>query len=454
MYKATILAGTAAAALLGLSAPAFAAEAFLDEPEVTATSDGPPEAEEAPEPPPPPPPPPTISDQIAAGKFLFEARARYEEVDQSNLALRANAATLRTRLGWETGDWHNLRALVEFEDVRLLGAERFNVAVPGGSSVNGKTTYPIINDPAVTELNRATITWTPSASFQFTLGRQRILIDDQRFVGNVGWRQDEQTFDAARIDVALGRFKATYAYVIQANRIFGEALDWRSDSHLFNATYSFSEAARLQGFVYALDFENNSANSSITYGARLTGKTWVGLFQLAYGATYANQSEYGNQPAVFDLNYIEADIAGTFDIWTVKLTYESLEGNGSRGFSTPLATVHAFNGWSDAWAANAGNKTHVDGINDLNLMLVVRPRFKFTYLFNTEWTVRYHDFDAERTGADLAAEWDLQVTAAITTKLSAALKYASFDREETVPLGTTLGPPDRRKFWFTLEYKL
>ena len=454
MYKGTILAGTAVAALLGLSAPAFAADAFLDEPEVTATADGPPEAEEAPEPPPPPPPPPTISDQIAAGKFLFEARARYEEVDQSNLALRANAATLRTRLGWETGDWHNLRALVEFEDVRLLGAERFNVAVPGGSSLNGKTTYPIINDPAVTELNRATITWTPSASFQFTLGRQRILIDDQRFVGNVGWRQDEQTFDAARIDVAFGRFKATYAYVIQANRIFGEALDWRSDSHLFNATYSFSEAARLQGFVYALDFENNSANSSITYGARLTGKTWLGLFQLAYGATYANQSDYGNQPAVFDLNFLEADIAGTFDIWTVKLTYESLEGNGSRGFSTPLATVHAFNGWSDAWAANSGNKTHVDGINDLNLMLVVRPRFKFTYLFNTEWTVRYHDFDAERTGADLAAEWDLQVTAAITTKLSAALKYASFDREETVPAGTTLGPPDREKFWFTLEYKL
>lgn len=454
MYKGTILAGTAVAALLGLSAPAHAADAFLDEPEVTATVDVPPEGEEAPEPPPPPPPPPTISDQIAAGKFLFEARARYEEVDQSNLALRANAATLRTRLGWETGDWHNLRALVEFEDVRLLGAERFNVAVPGGASLNGKTTYPIIIDPAVTELNRATITWTPSASFQFTLGRQRILIDDQRFVGNVGWRQDEQTFDAARIDVALGRFKATYAYVIQANRIFGEALDWRSDSHLFNATYSFSEAARLQGFVYALDFENNSANSSITYGARLTGKTWLGLFQLAYGATFANQSDYGNQPSVFDLNFLEADIAGTFDIWTVKLTYESLEGNGSRGFSTPLATVHAFNGWSDAWAANSGNKTHVDGINDLNLMIVVRPRFKFTYLFNTEWTVRYHDFDAERTGADLAAEWDLQVTAAITPKLSAALKYASFDRQETVPAGTTLGPPDREKFWFTLEYKL
>ena len=77
-----------------------------------------------------------------------------------------------------------------------------------------------------------------------------------------------------------------------------------------------------------------------------------------------------------------------------------------------------------------------------------------TYLFNSEFTVRYHDFDAERTGANLAGEWDLQATAAITTKLTALIKYADFDRKEFVPAGTTLAPADRTKFWFSLEYRL
>lgn len=408
------------------------------------------------EPPPPPAPAPTMSEAIAAGKLIFEARARYETVDQVGFVEEAEAFTLRTRVGWETAEWNGLKALIEFEDVRILGNENYNVAVPGpgGASLNGKTAFPIVNDPEVTELNRLQLTWTPNAALSFTGGRQRILLDDQRFVGNVGWRQDEQTFDGIRADVALGKVKATYAYISDVNRILGEMRDWHGQSHLFNATWSLSEPLKLQGFVYALDFDNGAANSSMTVGAKASGKVWLNLVQLAYGATYAEMDDYGNNPADFNLTYYAAEAAGAFDIYTVRLAYEQLEGDGTRGFFTPLGTTHAFNGWSDSFATAGGNKTHVDGVEDINLTLVVRPRFKFTYLFNTEFMVRYHDFDAERTGADLGSEWDLQATAAITPKLSLLAKYADFDREETVPAGTTLAPPDRAKFWFGLEYKL
>jgi hypothetical protein len=119
-----------------------------------------------------------------------------------------------------------VKGLIEFEDVRQVGPEHYAVNVPGAATapLNGadKARYPIVNDPDVTELNRAQLTWTPSTALQVTAGRQRILLDDQRFVGNVGWRQDEQTFDAIRTDVAYGRFKATYAYVSHVNRILGE----------------------------------------------------------------------------------------------------------------------------------------------------------------------------------------------------------------------------------------
>lgn len=412
------------------------------------------------EPPPPPAPPPTISDQIGAGKLILEVRARYEGVDQTRTATlrdRADAFTIRTHLGWETAEWNGLKGLVEFEDVRQAGGEHYAVNVPGASTppLNGadKARYPVVNDPDVTELNRAQVTWTPSAALQVTAGRQRILIDDQRFVGNVGWRQDEQTFDAVRADMAWGRFKATYAYVSHVNRILGELRDWDSDSHLFNAMWSPSEALRLEGFVYALDFGNSAINSSLTKGAKASGKTWLGLYQLAYNATWARQSDYHHNTPDFSLDYFGADLAATFDIYTAKVSYESLEGDGTRGFTTPLATVHAFNGWSDAFVSPGGNKSFVDGLEDLNVSLNVKPRFRSTYFFNADLVARYHDFDDQRTGANLGHEWDLQFTAAITTKLSVQLKYADFQRVKSVPLGTAAPPASRTKTWLTLEYK-
>jgi len=424
----------------------------------------PPAAEPAPPEPAAPPPAaaPTISDAIMGGKLLLEVRARYEDVDQKRTAVlrdRGEAFTVRTRLGWETGDWHGVKGLVEFEDVRQVGPEHYAVNVPGATTppLNGadKARYPLINDPDVTELNRLQLTWTPSAALQVVGGRQRILIDDQRFVGNVGWRQDEQTFDAVRADAAWGKFKATYAYVTHVNRILGELRDWDSDSHLVNATWSLAEPLKLQAFVYALDFSNSAANSSITKGVKASGKTWVGLFQVAYNATWANQRDYRHNTADYSLDYWGGDVAGTFDIYTAKVSYESLEGNGTRGFTTPLATTHAFQGWSDAFVQPlGGNKGFVDGLKDLNFSLNIKPRFKLTYWFNTDIIVRYHDFDDQRTGADLGHEWDAQIQAAINPKLTAALKYADFERVRAVPVGTAAPPPARTKIWFTLEYKL
>jgi hypothetical protein len=334
------------------------------------------------------------------------------------------------------------------------------VNVPGATTppLNGaaKARYPLINDPDVTELNRLQLTWTPNAMFQATVGRQRILIDDQRFVGNVGWRQDEQTFDALRIDGAYGRFKATYAYVIHVNRILGELRDWDSDSHLFNATWSPAEQFRLEAFVYALDFGNSAANSSVTKGLKASGKTWFGLYQFAYNATFARQSDYRRNTPAYDLDYWGGDVAATYDIWTIKASYESLEGNGTRGFTTPLATTHAFQGWADAFVQPlGGNKGFVDGIEDANLTLNAKPRWKWPYLYNLDVIVRYHDFQAERTGAHLGHEWDAQIQAVINPKLSAALKYADFERDDSrVPAGRASPPASRTKVWFTLEYKL
>ena len=404
----------------------------------------------------PPQGPPTITEAITGGKLIFEARARYENVDQTGIARHGEAFTLRTRIGWETGDFHGWRGLLEIDDVRQLHGEHYNVAAPGvtGGSVNGKTLFPIINDPDVTEVNRAQLTWAPTGWANFTLGRQRIVVEDQRFIGNVGWRQDEQTFDAVRTDLSYGKFRAFYAYITHVNRVLGEARDWDSDSHIATLTYTHSAPVQLQGFVYALDFDNAKPSSGLTYGGKFAGKTWLGQFQLAYNATFAHQKDYRHNTAPYSLGYWGGDVAATYDIYSAKVSYEVLEGDGVRGFITPLATTHAFQGWADAFAGVSGNKTFVDGIKDLNLQVTLRPRRRWSYLFNLEFLARYHDFNAERTGVSIGHEWDVQAQAQITNQLSFALKFADFERVKSVPLGSAAPPASRTKIWLTLEYKL
>ncbi|MGE5566455.1 MAG: hypothetical protein ACM3YN_09930 [Parcubacteria group bacterium] len=371
-----------------------------------------------------------LVDAVKAGKPILEMRARYEGVDQAGFPDTAEAETLRTRLGWETGAWHGLKGLVEFEDVRAAGD--YNDAVPPAEP------YPVIPDPEVTELNRAQLTWTPAPTATVTLGRQRIVLDDQRFVGNSGWRQDELTVDAARADFKLGKLALTGAWLGHINRVYGEALDWKSDSWLAHATYPVSDLLNLTGFVYALEFDNAAAQSSLTSGVRVTGKAPVGPLTLAYAASYAHQSDYRNNPDDFGLDYTDAELAATFGQLTLKGAWERLEGDGVHGFSTPLGTLHAFQGWADALTATPAN-----GIDDKNLTLTWKPVLP---LKGVELTARRHDFETERTGASLGHEWDLLAQAPFTKNLTGVVKWADYDG--------VAGFTSRRKLWVSLEFKL
>lgn len=393
-----------------------------------------------------PPPPLDLPTAIQNGTPIFEVRPRYETVSQSGIA-DAEAFTVRTRLGWQTARWNDLVGLIEFEDVRQIGGSDYNDGLPPAEP------FASITDPEVTELNRLQLAWTPSEQITVTLGRQRIMLDDQRFIGAVAWRQDEQTFDAARMDADFGRLDLTYVYIGHINRIFAEDLDFGSDSHLLNASYTFADPLKLTGFVYALDFDDPStaavANlSNITYGARATGNMWIDRFKLNYAATYATQTEYGSSRVEYDADYLAAEASVTLGPTTARLAYESLEGEGAdRRFITPLATLHGFQGWSDAFIANNA-KTPNDGIEDMNASIIVNPRWRMTHLFNINLTARYHEFEAERTGADLGSEIDLSASAQITRRLGWLVKWADYDG----PGGAA--PADRTKTWVGLEFRL
>src|SRR5690606_31926121 len=67
---------------------------------------------------------------------------------------------------------------------------------------NGRAGWPVVADPHGAELNQA---WLRHAGDRITAtaGRQRLLMGNQRWIGNSGWRQNEQPFDAVSLDARL-----------------------------------------------------------------------------------------------------------------------------------------------------------------------------------------------------------------------------------------------------------
>ncbi|NJO35284.1 MAG: alginate export family protein [Rhodospirillales bacterium] len=194
-----------------------------------------------------------LIEAIKNGKLLLDARYRFEWKDQEGFADEAYANTLRTRLGYETGSFHGFKILVEFENIFSIGDDRFN------STTNGLVQYPVIADPNATEVNRAQVTFTGVDDVDITIGRQRLNLANQRFLGAVDFRQNEQTYDAARLTAEVFEaFTVDYAYLSRVHRVFGDNNplgEFDSDSHVFAAVYDGREFGKVTAYGLLLDFD-------------------------------------------------------------------------------------------------------------------------------------------------------------------------------------------------------
>ncbi|MCZ6893376.1 MAG: alginate export family protein, partial [Gammaproteobacteria bacterium] len=287
-------------------------------------------------------------ESILAGKPIINLRYRFEHVDQDGLPEDANASTLRSRLGYETQAYKNFYVLVELESVFSIGKERFN------DTINGKSDFPVVADPETTELNQGFLNFDglPDTSLRF--GRQRIVLDNQRFVGAVGFRQNEQTFDAfSLINQSLPDTSVRYAYIFNVNRIFGDDSpvgDFDANAHLVNISYDGLPWGTLTGYAYLVELEDAQTLSTQSYGLRLSGSHRFRFnrdLAVVYAAEFAHQRDYGGNPGDFEANYYLLEPGISIDDLTIKFGYEVLDGDGTHSFQTPLATLHAFNGVTD-----------------------------------------------------------------------------------------------------------
>src|SRR5688572_6617018 len=310
-----------------------------------------------------------IIGAFGESKPILDMRVRTETVEQDGIANNAHATTLRLRAGFETGKAWNTALLIEGEGVMPIGKSyRPDPTVPE------MTAYPVVPDPEGYEINRFQLTNTSLPGTAITLGRQRIALDDQRFVGPVAWRQNEQTFDALRVvNRTVANLVIDATYFNKVNRLFGEKSpqgDYEGDSGLLNVSYQ-TKAGKVTAFGYLLDFENIVGvpaavrDSTATYGLRFAGEKPVGKIKLAYAASYATQSDYADNPLTFDLDYKMAELTATFRQYSLGVGKEIMEGDlvapgVTKGFTTPLATLHKFQGWADKFLTTPGN-----GLEDL-----------------------------------------------------------------------------------------
>ena len=367
-----------------------------------------------------------------------DIRYRLEVVDQDGLPEDATASTLRVKVGARTGSWHGLSALVEGEAIMRVGPKHYN------DTVNGLTRYPVVADPADVLLNQAFIRFHPSEMVDAVAGRQVINLDNQRWIGSVGWRQNDQTFDAAKIAVTpVAGVTAQYFHGWRVNRIFGPDSPqgiWHDASvDAANVGVKLGKAGTLTGYGYWLDIPEAPAASSRTLGARMAGRPVVAPnVTLLYSAEFARQTDISPNPANFGLDYVAIEAGIAAKGFTVKGGYERLEGNGAVALQTPLATLHAFNGWADVFLNTPANGLR-DLYADASYKVAAGP-LKGLLLRGT-----YHDFRSTVGDMGYGQEFDALIAYPVTRQIGVSAKFAHYNSDGFAT--------DRTKAWFTIEAK-
>ena len=367
------------------------------------------------------PPSPEIATVGASPYWIrptLDIRARYEFGDVDGFD-PSHSFTVRERLGLQTQEWNGFSAFVEGEFTQAV-IDDFD-GVPGPPQPNvtpDDNNNTQIFDPETNELNQGYIQYK-GFDTTFKLGRQRIIYDNGAFVGNVGWRQNEQTFDAFSVSTkALEGFTFNYAYINQVNRIFGSDainnFDYDTTNiHLLNGTYTGIKGFTFGGYAYLLDFDSIGAFNSDTYG----GYVKTTQFGLDLYGEIAYQTDAGPSQNL-DGTYAHVTVGKTFGTQAFTVGMEYLSAN----FRTPLATVHSFNGWADVFIGQrlAGA---TGGLTDVYISHTT------PFVFGTKLINILHAFGDNEISTGRGWEYNAVLSKKFDDHFTAIAKFAHFESE-------------------------
>lgn len=375
-------------------------------------------------------------------KFNGEIRPRYENVDVDNSGKKqANAYTVRATIGMESTLFgvDGLTVKIDGTTVQEIGGNNFN------SSANGLSGYELVKDPEQSRFSQLYLQYK-MGNTTAKAGKQIVNLDNQRFVGSVDWRQMMQSFEAAVLsNTSIPGLTLIGGYVWGVDGI-GNTPTAETDSVLFNGSYKVNDTLKITAYDYMISSTHD------TVGAALTGVIPAAGAKVDYRAEYAVQGDAsrdtdgGTVNAQADAYYYNLEATATMNGVIAGVGYEFLSGtsgsDGKSAFSTPLATLHKFNGWADIFLT-----TPTGGLVDTSLTL------GYGAAGLGKAMVVYHDFetDVAMSGkSDLGSEWDMMYTNAIPgiKGLNGLIKAAYFNGGDVA--GKTA---DVRKVWLQLDYK-
>ncbi len=387
---------------------------------------------------------PACAQQIAL-KPIAEARLRYEHAEQDGLPIdTSDAVTARIRAGVSASSGAISATVVGQGNLAIVGKYY--------DGLNGPANRPLVADPQNIALYLAQVQYK-SKALTLTGGRQKIALDDERFVGNVAFRDNAQTFDAVRAELTpVKGLKLDVAYAWSVRTIWGfEGRGVRQqavsgDSVFANVSY-VTPVGTLTGFAYLVDQDEAAVQgyrlSSQTYGLRLAGTQPLSkAVKLSYQLSHARQSDYHRNPNDYRADYWLADALLDIRGWKLNAGYEVLgadRGRALTSFQTPLGTNFKFQGWADKLLTTPAN-----GVHDLYFGGGYGMT-KWGALSAVTLQATWHRFDSDRLNQRYGTEWNLLASAKVH-KTTLSLRYADYKAKA---LAT-----DTRKVWLQADWAL
>ena len=375
----------------------------------------------------------TPASSTAPKPWAVNLRYRYEGVDDGAFAREADAHTARVRAGYTFALGSGWSAQIEGEGVAELN-DRFN------SGANGEAAYPAVIDARALEINQAWLDWR-GTTLGTRIGRQRIVLDNARLIGDVGWRQNMQTFDAVQ-----GQWKPSAAWDLQAfyvdrvHRISGDnardrlARERDLDGRLLRVARTLPGGS-VAAYGYWVEDQDVAAASTRTLGLRWSS-AWALNPAWKFGLTLESATQQPWADAVGGrTGYALVEPRLERGPLVFKAGFERLGAGDGRAFQTPLATLHAFNGWADKFTT-----TPINGLEDRYVS--AQGGFNLAGKAAT-WQLMGHDFQSDR-GADYGREWDASLALTLRPGLVALAKLADY---------RSVGfAQDTRKVWLQIEW--
>ncbi len=379
----------------------------------------------------------SFTDALTNGKASGDFRFRIKFSDTVGKRLNAYSVTLRSRLTYETGSWNNLSALIEPQDVSIIGQDRYN------TTANGKSQYPLVADAPGTEMNRAFIQYIPQADTKIRYGRQWMELDHQRFIYKADWRQHSQTFDALTvINTSLPDIKIHYGRVSHVNRLYGDESPYGNadiKSHFLNVTFSRYKAAKTIIFAYLNEYQNSDypgpsdflrftpERSHQTLGIDVGGPIPLNDdWTLLYKVSGAVQSPYADSTRTESVHWYHLRLGLSYKGYAVMVIKEQFSNDNGYTFNVPFFPEFLmqkgvnFDGvnveglafkkqWGDKWVVKAGFRqfTTYNGGKDLgeDTDLYVEYFLSKNYRIGTRLTTYNHVEKDIYTDAKKASIW-------------------------------------------------